>query len=100
MSTAQTIRTDIRKLPRGRPFTTSRFVREDEIERLSRGVFVRPRKSRFVGTVLPAVAEVVRVIAKDNGEAVQVHGAEAARRPFSIPVRPPARSGSATPRSG
>ena len=96
MSTAQTIRTDIRKLPRGRPFTTSRFaahgprgtvdralsriVREGEIERLSRGVFVRPRESRFVGSVLPGIAEVVRVIARDNGETVQIHGAEAARR--------------------
>ena len=96
MSTAQAIRTDIRKLPRGRPFTTSRFVahgsraavdralsrisREGEIERLSRGVFVRPRTSRFVGVVLPGVAEIVRAIATSNGETVQVHGAEAARR--------------------
>ncbi len=96
MPVAEDIRIDIRTLPKGRPFTTSRFaslgsrgavdralsriVREGEIERLSRGVFVRPRKSRFVGTVFPDIAEVVRAIAKDNGETVQVHGAEAARR--------------------
>ncbi len=96
MSVAQTIRTELRNLPRGRPFATSRFaghgprgavdralsriVEEGGIERLARGVFVRPRKSRFVGSVAPGVAEVVRVIARDNGETVQVHGAEAARR--------------------
>ena len=96
MSTAEAIRSNIGKLPRGQPFTTSRFaaqgsrgtvdralsrlVRQGEIERLSRGVFVRPRTSRFVGAVLPGIAEVVRTIARDNGETVQVHGAEAARR--------------------
>ena len=104
MSTAEAIRTDIRKLPRGRPFTTSRFaahgsrgavdralsriVREGEIEHLSRGVFVRPRRSRFVGSVFPGLAEVVRVIARDNGETVQVHGAEAARR-FGLSAQAP-----------
>ncbi len=96
MSVAEAIRADIRKFPRGRPFTTSRFaalgsrgavdralariVADGGIERLSRGVFVRPRKSRFVGNVHPGVAEVVRAIFRDNGETVQVHGAEAACR--------------------
>jgi len=96
MSVAEAIRTDLRRLPRGQPFTTSRFaahgprgavdralsriVEEGGIERLARGVFVRPRKSRYVGTVVPGIAEIVRTIARDNGETVQVHGAEAARR--------------------
>ena len=96
MSTIQAVRTQIRTFPKGKPFTTSRFaglgprgavdcalarcVRQGEIARLSRGVFVRPRKSRFVGNVFPSVAEVIRVVAKDNGETVQVHGAEAAQR--------------------
>ena len=104
MSTTSAIRTHIQKLPRGRPFTSSRFavhgphgavdralsriVHEGEIERLSRGVFVRPRKSRFVGKVLPGVSDVVRVIAKENGETVQVHGAEAARR-FGLTTQAP-----------
>lgn len=38
----------------------SRFVRNGLIERVSGGVFVRPRKSHFVGAVLLDVAEVVR----------------------------------------
>ena len=96
MSTAEAIRSRIRSLPKGTPFTSSRFAkfgsrgsvhralsrltRSGEIERVSRGVFVRPRKSRFVGNVFPAVADVVRIRAKDNGETIQIHGADAARR--------------------
>ena len=96
MSTTEAIRTRIRSLPKGKPFTTSRFadcgrrgavdralsriVHEGEIERLSRGVFARPRKSRFVGNLIPGVFEVIQAIVRDNGETVQVHGAEAARR--------------------
>ncbi len=107
MSVAETIRTDIRKLPRGRLFTTSRFaalgsrgsvdralariVAGGGIERLSRGVFIKPRKSRFVGNVRPGVAEVVQAIARDNGETVQVQGAEAAWRlglSTQVPMEP------------
>ena len=96
MSTAQTVRAAIHKLPKGKPFTSERFLEHGsrgtvdralsrlaasgEIQRLARGVFVRPRTSRFVGTVLPGVLEVVEAIARSNGETVQVHGAEAARR--------------------
>ena len=96
MSTTETIRTRIRSLPKGKPFTASRFancgprgavdralsriVHEGEVQRLSRGVFVRPRKSRFVGNVIPGIFEVIQTIARDNGETVQIHGAEAAQR--------------------
>ena len=104
MSTAQAIRDGIRKLPKGRPFTSERFLKHGsrntvdrtlsrlaelgEIRRLARGVFVRPRKSRFVGTVLPDVVEVVEAIARNNGETVQIHGAEAARR-FNLSTQVP-----------
>ena len=104
MSTSQAIRTDIRKLPKGKPFTSARFlksgsrgavdralsriVQKGEIERLSRGVFVRPRTSRHVGTVLPDVLEVVKAIARNNGETVQIHGAEAVRR-FGLSTQVP-----------
>ena len=88
MSTAQAIRAGIRGLPRGKPFTNARFfkhgasgtvnrtlsrlVREGQIQRVSRGIFVRPRTSRFVGTVLPGVQEVVEAVARSSGETVQV----------------------------
>lgn len=104
MSISKTIQTRIRQLPRGKPFTTSHFathgprgavnralsriVRKGEIERLSRGAFVRPRKSGVVGTVLPGAAEVVAAIASRNGETIQVHGAEAVRR-FGLSTQVP-----------
>ncbi len=96
MSTAKAVRAAIRKLPRGRTFTGARFVKlgtrgavdrtlsrlaaDGEIRRLAHGVFVRPRISRFVGTVIPDLHEVVEAIARGNGETLQIHGAEAARR--------------------
>lgn len=107
MSTAQTVLASIRKLPKGKPFTSARFlehgsrsavdrtlsrlVGRGEIQRVARGVFVRPRTSRFVGTVVPEVQEVVEAIARRNGETVQVHGAEAARwfkLSTQVPVAP------------
>ena len=104
MSTAKAVRAAIRKLPRGRPFTGSRFLKHGtrgavdrtlsrlaangEIRRLAHGVFVRPRTSRFVGTVMPDIQEVVEVIARNNGETLQIHGAEAARR-FSLSTHVP-----------
>ncbi len=96
MSTAKAVRAAIRKLPRGRPFTGTRFLKlgtrgavdrtlsrlaaDGEIRRLAHGVFVRPRISRFVGAVIPDFHEVVEAIARGNGETLQIHGAEAARR--------------------
>ena len=96
MSTAKAVRAAIRKLPRSKPFTGARFLKHGarsavdralsrlaangEILRLAHGVFVRPRTSRFVGTVMPDIHEVVETIAGNNGETLQIHGAEAARR--------------------
>lgn len=107
MSTAKAVRTAIRKMPRGRPFTGDRFVKhgtrtavsrtlsrlvaDGEIRRLAHGVFVRPRTSRFVGTVMPDIHEVVETIAYANGETLQIHGAEAARR-FRLSTQVPTAS--------
>ncbi|MYE11728.1 MAG: type IV toxin-antitoxin system AbiEi family antitoxin domain-containing protein [Gammaproteobacteria bacterium] len=96
MSIAQAVLGDIHNLPKGKPFTRERFlsrgprgtvdrtlsrlVRRGEIQRVARGVFVRPRTNRFVGGVLPDVRDVIEAIAGASGETVQIHGAEAARR--------------------
>lgn len=104
MSTTEAVWTRIERLSKGKPFTSSSFlslgsraavdkalsrlVEEGEIERLARGVFVRPKKSRFIGAVTPEVSEVVEVIAKGHGETIQVHGAEAARR-FKLSTQMP-----------
>ena len=104
MSTAKAVRAAIRKLPRGRPFTgahfpdlgsrsavdrtLSRLAAEGAILRVAHGVFVRPRTSRFVGTVIPDIHEVVETIARGNRETLQIHGAEAARR-FKLTTQVP-----------
>ena len=104
MSTAQAVRAGVQGLPKGEPFTherllmhgsrgtvdrtLSRLVGRGEIQRLARGVFVRPRRSRFVGNVMPDVVDVVEAIARSNGETVQIHGAEAARR-FGLSTQVP-----------
>jgi hypothetical protein len=96
MSTTEAIRSRIQRLAKGQPFTSSRFLKlgsraavdkalsrlvgEGEVERLARGVFVRPKRNPFIGNVMPDVLEVLKVIARNHGETIQVHGAEAARR--------------------
>ena len=106
MSVSEHIKRRISKLQKGEPFSTasflsfgsraavdkaiSRLVEEGVIERVARGVFVRPKESRFVGKVMPDVSRVVEVIAKGHGETIQVHGAEAARR-FKISTQVPTR---------
>jgi Family of unknown function (DUF6088) len=95
MTTTGIIRNRINEIAIGEPFTStafnglgtrasidqalSRLVKGGEITRLSRGVFVRPKKSRYVGEVIPEPARVAQAIASAHGETVQVHGAEAAR---------------------
>jgi len=95
MTTAETIRTQIENIPIGEPFTStrlrllgqraavdqtlSRLVKKGEITRIARGVFVRPKTSKYVGQVMPEPAKVAQAIASAHGETLQVHGAEAAR---------------------
>jgi Family of unknown function (DUF6088) len=95
MPTAKAIRTQIENMPRGEPFTStqfagvgrraavdqalSRMVKHGEIARLARGVFVRPKRSKYVGLVTPEPAKVAQAIASAHGETMQVQGAEAAR---------------------
>jgi hypothetical protein len=106
MSVAESIKSKVLKMQKGEPFATNRFlnlgsrpavdkaisrlVEGGVIERVARGVFVRPKKSRFVGKVMPDVSRVVEVIAKGHGETIQVHGAEAARR-FKIATQMPTK---------
>src|SRR5438876_3801907 len=84
MTTVQAIRNRINEIGMGEPFTStqfnalgtraaldqtlSRFVKQGEIARISRGVFVRPKKSRYVGEVLPEPSKVAQAIASVHGE--------------------------------
>ncbi|AEK57400.1 DUF6088 family protein [Acidithiobacillus caldus] len=94
--TALRIRKHIEAIPVGEPFTPtaflgygtrasvdqtlSRLAKAGWIERVTRGVFVRPEINRFVGKVMPEPLKVAETVAKTTGAVVQVHGAEAARR--------------------
>jgi len=95
MSVAHTIFSRIKYLPKGEPFSIERFMNAGtraavdkafsrlaaagQLERVARGIYMRPKMSRFAGQVRPSAASVVRVIAQHNCETIQVHGAEAAR---------------------
>lgn len=96
IKTAELIRQRIAVMPLGEPFaptafldcgtrasvdqTLSRLVKAGLIDRVARGVFVRPEVSRFVGKVMPEPLKVAETVAKTTGAVIQVHGAEAARR--------------------
>lgn len=93
---AKLIRQRIEEMTAGEPFTPatllacgtrasvdqtlSRLVKAGVIDRVTRGVFVRPEVSRFVGKVMPNPLKVAETVAMSTGAIVQVHGAEAARR--------------------
>lgn len=104
MSVIESIRQYVRRAKRGEPFTNNRFlklgsraavdkalsrlVKEEQILRIARGVFMRPKRNRFIGNVLPDVFKVIAAIARDQGETIQINGAEAARR-FKLTTQVP-----------
>ncbi len=69
----------------------SRMVQNKEIERAARGIFFKPKKNKFIGNVPVDVEKVINVISQQNGETIQVHGAEAARR-FKISTQMPMKT--------
>lgn len=106
MSITEEIRSKVRRAHLGEPFTNERFLKlgsrpavdkamsrlvlEGAIKRVSRGVFVRPKTSPFIGQVMPDVNQVVETIAKSHGEVIQVHGSVAASR-FKISTQVPTK---------
>lgn len=103
----QLIRRRIESLPNGEPFTPSAFLecgtrtsidqvltrltKAKVIERVSRGIYVRPEVNRFVGKVMPEPMQVAQTVAKSSGALIQVHGAEAALRlelTTQVPTQP------------
>lgn len=107
MKVSTSIWTAIERIPVGEPFTTSgflalgtrasvdqtlsRLVKTGSIARVARGVYVRPKKNRFVGALTPEPLKIAQAIATSSGTAVQVQGAEAARRlglTTQVPTRP------------
>ena len=107
MKTTGRIRLRIEGIPHGEPFLSSAFLsygprasvdqalsrltKEGKIARVTRGVFVRPKKNRFIGMVMPEPGIVAETIGRSTGAIVQVHGAEAARR-FELTTQMPTRT--------
>ncbi|BCO31171.1 hypothetical protein TspCOW1_12740 [Thiohalobacter sp. COW1] len=58
----------------------SRLAAAGAIERVARGIYMRPKHSRYIGKVAPSAIDVAKAIARRSGAIVQVHGAEAARQ--------------------
>jgi len=104
MSTIERIRQHLQQLPAGQPVTPasllgmgtraavdqalSRLVKSGAVTRVSRGMFVRPAESRFLGKVLPTPEIIAEAVARERGARLQVHGAEAARR-FELSTQMP-----------
>jgi hypothetical protein len=103
MTSAELIRKKIEEIPAGQPFTPAEFLGiaarssvDKTLARMhalgvlakpSRGVFVRPKQSKY-GAIPPEPFEVA--LAKANGAPVEIHGAEAARR-FGLSTQAPVR---------
>ncbi len=110
-ATAQRIRQRIQGIPLGEPFTSaeflecgtrasvdqtlSRLIKSGGIERVARGVFVKPETNRFVGKVMPEPVKVANALAKASGSIIQIQGAEAARR-LGLSTQAPLKPGYST----
>lgn len=107
MSATQKIQKYIQKTPHGQPFASSalmqfgtraavdqaisRLTTAGKILRITRGIYVRPEKNRFIGLLLPEPFKVAEVIAKKTNEEIQISGAEAARQlglSTQVPAQP------------
>lgn len=107
MSVSAEIRERVKRLPKGTPFTPKSFLdiggrsavdkalarlaQEGSIDRVNRGVYARPKPSRYFGKALPATSEIVQAIARANGETISVHGAEALRE-LGLTTQTPVRT--------
>lgn len=97
MSVAEAISNRVKHMQKGKPFSRavfvqagsrasvdkalSRLVQCGSLERVSRGVYMRPKLSKYTGRLVrPSPLTVMEVITKANGETIQIHGAEAVRR--------------------
>ncbi|WP_366302286.1 DUF6088 family protein [Pseudomonas atacamensis] len=97
MSVPECISKRIKCMRKGKPFTSaafaemgsrtsvdkalSRMVQSGVLERVARGVYMRPKLSEYTGKKVRAdPITVMKAVARSRGETIQVHGAEAARR--------------------
>lgn len=97
ISVAEYISNRIKHMPKGKPFAgavfahagsrvsvgqaLSRLVLSGSLERVFRGVYMRPKRSKYTGRKIRAnPISVMEAITKARGETIQIHGIEAVRR--------------------
>lgn len=97
MSVSESITNRIKHMPKGKPFAgtlfahagtrasvdkaLSRMVLRGLLERVARGVYMRPKQSEYTGRKIRAnPIQVMEAIVRARREIIQVHGAEAVRR--------------------
>lgn len=101
------LKSHINQIPMGSPFTIAglaryassanirqtlcRLVKSGELERLSQGIYIRPKKSTLGIKSLPSPRQIAETVAKNSGEIIGINGAEAALRlqlSTQVPMKP------------
>lgn len=97
MSVSKSISKRIKYMPKGKPFTSASFAQAGSrsavdkalsrmvvigfLERVTRGIYMRPKQSEYTGKKIRAnPIAVMEVVSRTRGETIQLHGVEAARR--------------------
>ncbi|GJM07516.1 MAG: hypothetical protein DHS20C10_12500 [marine bacterium B5-7] len=96
MSIQQQVYQHIQGLPAGQAFSArtlrsfgsadsiwqalSRLVKHKKLKRVARGIYIRPKITENFGELPLSTQEIITAIAKNTGETIAIHGAEAARQ--------------------
>ena len=91
MSTMGNVKTHISTIPNGRPFVSAAFsrhgnraavdqafcrlVRSGEVVRIAQGLYLKPKVSPIVGTIMPTDLEIAKAVMEAEGATVAVPGA-------------------------
>lgn len=94
----------VKRLPQGQPFSIGRFtgfgtknavskaiarlVNRGELERVYRGIYMRPKPGLYVARARPNFWQLISVIARQQHLSLQIHGANAVRR-FGLSTQMP-----------
>ncbi|WP_311772059.1 DUF6088 family protein [Pseudomonas fluvialis] len=94
----------VRYLPKGQLFSIRRFdgvgtknavskavarlIKRGELERVYRGVYMRPKAGRYSASAPPDPWQLINLIAKEKRLSLQIHGADAVRR-FGLSTQMP-----------
>jgi hypothetical protein len=94
----------VKRLPKGQPFSISRFtgfgtknavskaiarlVNRGELERVYRGIYMRPKPGLYLARVRPNLWQLICLITRQDGLSLQIHGANAVRK-FGLSTQMP-----------